>query len=431
MASRSSPGHASFDSNGTEITVSNLQAGAGPAWFLLDTTQAVKPIIFQERIPYEFQTVVQDTDAHVFLNDEFLYGVRARLNVGFGFWQMAFGSQLPLNAVNYAAARAAMNADGRPGAVSGGQSQPSCRSPALEADARMLLKATSVTSDSSFDTGSGVWRHRGGFQYLAPKRGPYRYALRGLTPERGFPYQRTVRLDDPEVVDQVSRPAREAESALENEELVQASMTSARDRPAPRRARSSPPMKRSRRARAELCGDRKVAGQQSAAIEGLERQREKWMQRRARADAATATIAANEKIALSERETAAATEKSAARQARRSRDCNASAVASEWAVNSKPRRARVSARGRGAKLPPRAASADRSIWLSRGGFFAWRRFSSARRTFAGYQGAWMGAHRMVGFSIASAPCRICLRRPRSGKSRVSTTTRSRPSLTLG
>jgi phage major head subunit gpT-like protein len=149
--------HPSFDGNGNEITFSNVQSGAGPAWFLLDTTQAIKPVIFQERIPYEFQTVTHDTDAHVFLNDEFLYGVRARLNVGFGFWQMAFGSQAPLTAVNYAAARAAMQT------LMGDQGQYLAVNPnllvvppALEADARMLLKATSVTSDASFDTGSGV-----------------------------------------------------------------------------------------------------------------------------------------------------------------------------------------------------------------------------------------------------------------------------------
>ena len=57
------------------------------------------------------------------------------------------------------------------------------------------------------------------------------------------------------------------------------------------------------------------------------------MQRRARADAATATIAANEKIALSERETAAATEKSAARQgAAVERLQRQRVLASEWAA---------------------------------------------------------------------------------------------------
>ena len=42
------------------------------------------------------------------MNDEFLYGVRARVNAGFGLWQLGFGSKDALNEANYAAARAAM-----------------------------------------------------------------------------------------------------------------------------------------------------------------------------------------------------------------------------------------------------------------------------------------------------------------------------------
>lgn len=34
--------------------------------------------------------------------------MRARVNAGFGLWQLAFGSRAPLTAANYAAARAAM-----------------------------------------------------------------------------------------------------------------------------------------------------------------------------------------------------------------------------------------------------------------------------------------------------------------------------------
>jgi len=45
---------------------------------------------------------------HVFKNDEYLYGVRARVNAGYGLWQLAFGSKADLTAANYAAARAAM-----------------------------------------------------------------------------------------------------------------------------------------------------------------------------------------------------------------------------------------------------------------------------------------------------------------------------------
>ena len=90
--------------------VSNLQAGAAAPWFLLDTSRAVKPTIFQERLPYELQHMTDSSDEPVFKNDEFLYGVRARCNVGYGLWQLAFGSQAALTAANYEAARTAMMA---------------------------------------------------------------------------------------------------------------------------------------------------------------------------------------------------------------------------------------------------------------------------------------------------------------------------------
>lgn len=104
---------------GQEVSVSNMQAGAGSAWFVLDTTRPLKPLIKQERRPYRLQA---KTDAgnsdHVFMKDEYLYGVDARLNAGFGFWQLAFASKAELNDDNLDAAVAAMMAQksdkGRP-----------------------------------------------------------------------------------------------------------------------------------------------------------------------------------------------------------------------------------------------------------------------------------------------------------------------------
>ncbi|MGZ8915826.1 MAG: Mu-like prophage major head subunit gpT family protein [Methylobacter sp.] len=98
--------------------VSNMQAGAGAAWFLLDTSRAIKPLLFQERIPYSFQSLTAETDENVFKRDEYLYGVRGRANAGFGLWQLAFGSKATLDVTNYAAARSAMmsikTSEGRP-----------------------------------------------------------------------------------------------------------------------------------------------------------------------------------------------------------------------------------------------------------------------------------------------------------------------------
>lgn len=94
--------------DGPVTSVSNFQAGAGTPWFLLDTSRALKPLVYQERIPAQLTSLNQENDMNVFLNDQYLYGVRARSNAGFGLWQMAFASKAELTAENYELARAAM-----------------------------------------------------------------------------------------------------------------------------------------------------------------------------------------------------------------------------------------------------------------------------------------------------------------------------------
>lgn len=98
--------------------VSNMQSGAGSPWFLLDTSRSLKPIIFQERKKAKFEALISDTDPNVFHRKEYIYGVDSRYNVGFGFWQMAFGSKATLDQTNFNAAIAAMmsfkNDEGRP-----------------------------------------------------------------------------------------------------------------------------------------------------------------------------------------------------------------------------------------------------------------------------------------------------------------------------
>ena len=77
-----------------------------PAWFLLDTSRTLKPIIWQERIKPALQGTNRnkdsfDMDSHAFMKDEFLYGVRARGNAGFSFWQLAAASTEELNGDNF------------------------------------------------------------------------------------------------------------------------------------------------------------------------------------------------------------------------------------------------------------------------------------------------------------------------------------------
>lgn len=61
-------------------------------WHLLCTKRSLKPFIFQERKKAKFTALTKDTDENVFMRDEYLYGVDARNGVGYGFWQMAYGS---------------------------------------------------------------------------------------------------------------------------------------------------------------------------------------------------------------------------------------------------------------------------------------------------------------------------------------------------
>lgn len=105
------------------VSVANYQAPttepeAKPAWFLLDTTRPLKPFIMQERRPYALKKLTNENDENVFMRDEFLYGVDARLNVGFAFWQQVFASRRELTAANFNALYAAMTAqktdEGRP-----------------------------------------------------------------------------------------------------------------------------------------------------------------------------------------------------------------------------------------------------------------------------------------------------------------------------
>ena len=101
--------HPVIDADGVTVnSVANTDGGSGPAWFLLDTTRMIKPVIFQDREKFRLTAMDQDTDEAVFSRAEYRYGTAGRCNVGYGFWQMAWGSKQTLDATHYAAARAAL-----------------------------------------------------------------------------------------------------------------------------------------------------------------------------------------------------------------------------------------------------------------------------------------------------------------------------------
>lgn len=100
--------HPVLDEDGNETTVANTDGGSGEPWFLMDVSQALRPVIMQTRRDFEFVAKDNLTDTNVFMNKEFVYGTDARLNTGFGFWQYCWGSRQVLDQDTYAKARAAL-----------------------------------------------------------------------------------------------------------------------------------------------------------------------------------------------------------------------------------------------------------------------------------------------------------------------------------
>ena len=144
------PVYPNVDGTGTATLVSNLQAGTGPAWYLLDTSRALKPLIFQERTTPELDALTSTQDEGVFMRDEYRYGIRYRCNAGFGFWQLAYKSKATLDADSFNAAVAAMmsiKADG--GRPLGVRPTTLVVPPSLRADAMALIEAQLTTGGAS------------------------------------------------------------------------------------------------------------------------------------------------------------------------------------------------------------------------------------------------------------------------------------------
>jgi len=88
----------------------------------------------------------RETDTNVFMNRQFVYGVDARYAVGYGFWQMAWGSKQTLNAANYAIARAAIaGMKGDHGVPMGLTPNLLVVPPSLESAGRKLLNSEYAT----------------------------------------------------------------------------------------------------------------------------------------------------------------------------------------------------------------------------------------------------------------------------------------------
>jgi phage major head subunit gpT-like protein len=143
------PNHPVLDINGNPQPFSNVSTGAGPAWFLLDTTRFIKPLVSQNRKKFEF---ISKTDPNqsdrVFLAKEFIYGVDGRCNGGYGLWQLAWGSTAALTRANFRQAYQAMiGQKGDFGRPLGIKPNVIVVGPSLDATARDLFKSDFLAVD--------------------------------------------------------------------------------------------------------------------------------------------------------------------------------------------------------------------------------------------------------------------------------------------
>lgn len=143
--------HPVFDT--ADTTFSNYQTGSGAAWFLMDTTRPLKPIVFQDRQRSKLTRKDSDTDDNVFMRGDLVYGVDARCAAGYGLPHMCFASKAALSFDNYRAARLAIqqmkSASGSPlGLTPNLLVVP----PTLEADAKLILEALELPG-----AGTNTW----------------------------------------------------------------------------------------------------------------------------------------------------------------------------------------------------------------------------------------------------------------------------------
>lgn len=57
-------------------------------WYLLKIDGVIRPFIFQDREPVEFGALAENSE-EAFKREKFLYGVRARYAMSYGYWQYA------------------------------------------------------------------------------------------------------------------------------------------------------------------------------------------------------------------------------------------------------------------------------------------------------------------------------------------------------
>ncbi|PRW18785.1 mu-like prophage major head subunit gpT family protein [Pseudomonas aeruginosa] len=147
----------------------------------------MKPLILQKRKDYNFVTMDAEKDENVFMRKEYVYGVDARLNAGFGLWQLAYSSREALDASSFNDVYAAMQSlRGDKGKRLGIRPKllvvpPSLRSQALEVVKPNAMRLEPPISTATWWTclSPRGWRPDGGVQWqvrkelqINPRSGP-------------------------------------------------------------------------------------------------------------------------------------------------------------------------------------------------------------------------------------------------------------------
>lgn len=102
--SKDHPINSKEDGTGTASTFSNIvndTVTTKPAWFLLDATKVIKPIIYQNRRDARLQAITSQVNDQVFMTGKYLYGADARRAFGYSFPQLAVGCRDDLSEANF------------------------------------------------------------------------------------------------------------------------------------------------------------------------------------------------------------------------------------------------------------------------------------------------------------------------------------------
>lgn len=86
----------------------DANSNSGEPWYLIDTTQPLKPIIHQNREPLAFYIKNRPTDDNVFWDEDLFWKYRRRSGFGYTLPQFAYCSRKDLDATNLEAAIEAM-----------------------------------------------------------------------------------------------------------------------------------------------------------------------------------------------------------------------------------------------------------------------------------------------------------------------------------